>query len=425
MTQLLNRRETPETDKADKPVELDNRERLLRLGYFVVIVLVLAIVTGFSPFLGVIGALVAIVMLHEFGHFLTAKWAGMKVTEYFFGFGPRLWSIKKGETEYGIKAIPAGGYVRIIGMNNLEQVDPADEARTYRQKSYPRRMSVAVAGSAMHFLIAFVLLVVIWSAVGFPKPTTTIGTVFGAGAKGGELSPAQKAGFRVGDHILAIDGHVVHNWDEISPYIKSHENKPVEFIVQRGNTLLKLSAVPATIVLEGQQGVAIGIAPREVPNTVGLPAAFWNAGRDLGHDTWLTLGALGSVFSPGHVKDYASQLSGRGAVSGKQADRPVSIVGFVRVAGQAAEHGWLDLLVLLVAINLFIGLFNMVPLLPLDGGHVAIATYERIRSRKGRRYQADVAKLLPLTAAVVTVLLLFGAMTVYLDIVRPIANPFH
>src|SRR5947209_15320973 len=422
MTQLLKRREAEEP-KA--PVEIDNRERLVRLGYFVAIVLVLAIVTGFSPFLGVIGALVAIVMLHELGHFATAKWSGMKVSEYFFGFGPRLWSIRKGETEYGIKAIPVGGYVRILGMNNLEQVDPEDEPSTYRQKSYPRRLLVACAGSAMHFLIAFLLLVVIWAAVGYPKPTTKIGTIFGAGAKGGQQSPAQKAGFHRGDQVLAVDGHVVHSWAEISPYVKSHADKPVEFIVQRGNELVKLTAVPSKIVLEGQEGVAIGIGPKSVPDRVALPVAFWHAGADLGHYTWATFGAFGSVFSPSHVKDYTSQLSGRGAVSGKDADRPVSVVGFVRVAGQAAQTGWRDVLVLLVAINIFIGIFNMVPLLPLDGGHVAIATYERIRSRKGRRYHADVGKLLPLTAAVVSVLLLFGAMTIYLDIVRPIANPFR
>src|SRR3954447_17385336 len=188
MTQLLTKRDATEPNG---PVEIDNRERLIRLGYFVAIILVLAIVTGFSPFLGVIGALIAIVMLHEFGHFVTAKWAGMKVSEYFFGFGPRLWSIKKGETEYGIKAIPVGGYVRILGMNNLEQVDPADEPRTYRQKSFPRKLSVAVAGSFMHFLMAFLLLVVIWTAVGIPKPTTRLGTIYGAGAKGTEQSPAQ------------------------------------------------------------------------------------------------------------------------------------------------------------------------------------------------------------------------------------------
>src|SRR5581483_4264364 len=422
MTQLINRRDEAEPKAR---VEIDNRERLLRLAYFVAVVLVLAIVTGFSPFLGVIFALITIVMLHEFGHFATAKWSGMKVSEYFFGFGPRLWSIKKGETEYGIKAIPVGGYVRILGMNNLEQVDPADEPRTYRQKSYPRRLLVACAVSAMHFIIAFLLLVVVWAAVGYPKPTTTIGTVFGAGPKSTEQSPAQKAGLRVGDQVLAVNGHVVHNWDSISPYVKSHADQPVEFIVQRGNNLLKLTAVPSKIVLEGQEGVAVGIAPKQVPNRVPVPVAFWHAGGDLVHDTWLTFGALGSVFSPGHLKDYTSQLSGHGAVSGKEADRPVSVVGFVRVAGQAAQTGWLDLLVLLVAINIFIGIFNMVPLLPLDGGHVAIATYERIRSRKGRKYHADVAKLLPLTAAVVSVLVLFGAMTIYLDIVRPIANPFH
>src|SRR5436305_7570047 len=178
MTQLLNRQDKTEPEPK-APVEIDNRERLIRLGYFVAVVLVLAIVTGFSPFLAVIFAIIAIVMLHELGHFVTAKWAGMKVTEYFFGFGPRLWSIKKGETEYGIKAVPLGGYVRIIGMSNLEQVDPEDEPRTYRQKSYPRRLSVAVAGSFMHFLLAFLLLVVIWTAVGIPKPTTTIGLIFG------------------------------------------------------------------------------------------------------------------------------------------------------------------------------------------------------------------------------------------------------
>ena len=262
LTQLLQKREPT------GPEKIDNRERLVRLAFFVAIVLVLAIVTGFSPFLGVIFALIAIVMLHEFGHFVTAKWAGMKVSEYFFGFGPRLWSIKKGETEYGIKAIPVGGYVRILGMNNLEQVDPADEPRTYRQKSFPRRLSVAFAGSFMHFLLAFLLLVVIWTAVGIPKPTTRLGTIYGAGAKGTEQSPAQKADLRVGDQLLAIDGHVVHSWNDVPPYIKSHPDKPVEFIVQRGDRLVKLTVVPTKIVLEGQEGIGIGIAPKEVP---GMP----------------------------------------------------------------------------------------------------------------------------------------------------------
>ena len=112
---------------------------------------------GGWPILIIVLSLVFMIFMHELGHYLTAKSAGMKVTEFFIGFGPRIWSFRRGETEYGVKAIPAGAYVRIIGMNNLDEVPPADEARTYRQKSYPRRMSVAVAGSAMHFLMAFIL----------------------------------------------------------------------------------------------------------------------------------------------------------------------------------------------------------------------------------------------------------------------------
>ena len=405
------------------PETIDNHERLVRLGYFVAVVLILAIVTGFSPFLGVIAALIAIVMIHEFGHFVTAKWAGMKVSEYFFGFGPRLWSIKKGETEYGIKAIPVGGYVRILGMNNLEQVDPADEPRTYRQKSFPRRLSVAVAGSFMHFLMAFVLLVILWAAIGMPTATTTIGEI--SKVKGGP-SPAQEAGFRVGDQVLAVNGQVIHTWDELPQYIQKHANQPVEFIVQRGNRLVKLTATPTPVPATNNKTIGfVGISSKLANERADLPIAFWRSGRDLGHYTWGTFGALGSVFAPSHLRDYTEQLSGRGAVTGKQAERPISVVGFVRVAGQAAQHDAGDLISLLILINIFIGIFNMVPLLPLDGGHVAIAVYERVRSRKGRQYRADAAKLLPLTAAVVSILMIFGVMTIYLDIVRPIANPFR
>jgi membrane-associated protease RseP (regulator of RpoE activity) len=405
------------------PEKIDNGERLVRLGYFVAIVLVLALVTGFSPFLGVIFALIAIVMLHEFGHFITAKWAGMKVSEYFFGFGPRLWSIKRGETEYGIKAIPVGGYVRILGMNNLEKVDPADEARTYRQQSFPRRLSVAVAGSAMHFLLAFLLLVVMWTAIGFPQATLRVGEI--SKIKGAD-SPAQQAGFQVGDQILAANGRALKKWDELPPLIRKHPSQPIEFIVQRGDRVLKLTAVPAALPTDNHKTIGfIGISTKQVNERADVPTGLWRAGKDLGHYTWGTFGALGSVFAPSHLRGYTEQLAGRGAVSGKDAERPVSVVGFVRVAGQAAQHDFLDLIVLLVAINIFIGIFNMVPLLPLDGGHVAIAAYERLRSRKGRKYHADVTKLLPLTAAVVSVLIIFGAMTIYLDIVRPIANPFQ
>jgi membrane-associated protease RseP (regulator of RpoE activity) len=414
VTQLNTRRR-----RDPEPGAVDNHERLVRLAYFVTVLLVLAVVSGFFPFAIVIFALIAMVMIHELGHFLTAKWAGMKVTEYFFGFGPKLWSIRKGETEYGIKALPLGGYVRIIGMNNLEQVDPADEPRTYRQQSFPKRLTVAVAGSFMHFVMAFVLLFVLWAAVGVPKPTLTVGELYGL--KGGE-SPAQQAGFKVGDRILAVDGRVVHNWDHLPDYIRARVGKPIEFTVQRGNELVRLKAVPAD---SGDKSGFIGVVAAPSNERANPITALGRAGKDVGSLTTGTFGALGTLFSPGRLESYADQLNGHGAVSGKDADRPISVVGFVRVAGQAAQHGTADLLFLLALINIFVGIFNMVPLLPLDGGHVAVAVYERLRSRKGRRYQADVAKLLPLTAAVVMVLIVLGTATIYLDIVRPIANPFH
>jgi len=196
-------------------------------------------------------------------------------------------------------------------------------------------------------------------------------------------------------------------------------------VVQRGEQLLRLTAVPADIGTPGHPSGFVGIGASERTERANPLVAIGRAGKDVGWLTTGTVGALGSFFTPGHLSDYADQLGGHGSVSGKDANRPISVVGFVRVAGQAAKHGTADLLLLLAAINIFVGLFNMVPLLPLDGGHVAFAVYERIRSRRGRRYQADVAKMLPFTAAVVMVLVVFGAATIYLDIVRPIANPFH
>ncbi len=174
------------------------------------VLVVLSMATGSCPGRRVRHRPDRLVMLHEPGHFVTAKWAGMKVTEFFFGFGPRLWSFRKGETEYGVKAIPAGGYVKIIGMSNLEEgIDPVDEARTYRQKSYPKRMLVAVAGIVTHFVLAFLILMLMWTVVGVPnddKPTLAIGAISSAGDG---PSPAEDAGFKVGDRIVAVDGQAV------------------------------------------------------------------------------------------------------------------------------------------------------------------------------------------------------------------------
>ncbi|HWC10365.1 MAG TPA: M50 family metallopeptidase [Acidimicrobiales bacterium] len=395
-------------------------------------VLVLAVLVSLAtdsfPIVAFILAVVAMVMVHEAGHFLTAKWAGMKVTEFFFGFGPRLWSTRRGETEYGVKAIPLGGYVKIIGMSNLERdIDPADEPRTYRRQSYGRRVLVASAGIATHFVIAVVVLTVLWSVLGVPRydrPTTTVGEI--SRLRTGE-SPAQRAGFEVGDRIISYDGRPARDWMELPPYIRERAGQPITFVVDRRGERITIEATPAEVTREGRTAGFIGLSAKPVVERVSPIVGLGRAVRDTGDLTWRSVQALGSFFAPGSLRNYADQVTGGSPATKDAVDasRPVSIVGVVRIAGQAAESGLFNVLQLFVLLNLFVGIFNLIPLLPLDGGHVAIATYERIRSRGGRRYQADVGKMLPFTAAVVALLLVLGLTSIWLDIVRPVANPFQ
>ena len=398
--------------------------RLVILLAGIAVLVLLSLRTGSFPAVAFVLALVLSVMLHEAGHFFTAKWAGMKVTEFFFGFGPRLWSFRRGETEYGAKAIPAGGYVKIIGMSNLEKdVDPADEPRTYRQQSYPWRLLVAIAGILTHFVISFLILVLVWTVVGVPnesKPTLEIDAI--SRLKTGP-SPAAEAGFEVGDRIVAVDGRPIADWRELPPYIRARPGQPITFVVERDGVQHTLVATPASVNPEGEEVGFVGIGSKPTIEKVGLVTALGRSASQLGRLTVGSVEALGSFFSPSSLRDYGNQLTG--APPPEEENRPVSVVGIVRIADQAAERGLFDFLSILVLLNVFIAIFNLVPLLPLDGGHIAIATYERIRSRRGRRYHADVSKLMPIAAAVLAVLLVLGVTSIWLDIFQPPDNPFQ
>lgn len=394
---------------------------------------------GGLPILLIVLAIVLMIFLHELGHFVTAKWAGMKVTEFFIGFGPRIWSFRRGETEYGFKAIPAGAYVKIIGMHNLDaEVAPEDEPRTYRQKSYPRRLSVAVAGSTMHFLIALVLLFLVLVQYGAPGGTL-VGDRDERSWEVAEISklttgdsPAQQAGIRLGDRIVAVDGTPTATFDDVKDVVRARPGEDVTIMLLRDGQTVETSTTLASQNPEGEGVGFLGVGAQYSIEDIGALEAVPMSFTELGRGTTRTIGFLGAFFSPSGLRGYVDQVLGRppatvdepGSVGTDAPLRPQSVIGIVRIAGDAAKVGLAEVLMILVSINIFVGVFNLIPLLPFDGGHVAIATYERIRSRKGRRYFVDVTRLLPVTYLVVVVLGMLFLTSIYLDVAKPL-NPYQ
>lgn len=217
-------------------------------------VVVLLGVWGGWPLLLIIAAIVVSIVLHELGHYLVARWSGMKVTEFFVGFGPKLWSFRRGETEYGLKAIPAGAYVRIIGMHNLEEVAPQDESRSYRAQSYPKRLATVLAGPVMNLLIGFVLLLVVFVGFGSPRADRwTVGRVL-------EGSAADDAGLREGDRLVTFAGQPVEEFTSLTDLIAPHSGRPVEVVVERDG---KTETLTTTIGWRLSAAAALELPPLE------------------------------------------------------------------------------------------------------------------------------------------------------------------
>lgn len=436
MTELDTHHEPPQPPQpsAGGPNAPDRRITLALLAALIV----LAGLAGGWSLLVVILSIVVMIVLHELGHFITAKKSGMKVTEFFLGFGPKLWSFRRGETEYGVKAIPAGAYVRIIGMNNLEEVAPEDEPRTYRQQSYPKRFAVAVAGSGMHFLQAIVAMFLVFTIFGAPgghlftrnDPPYSVDNVSAS-------SPAERAGVRPGDRFVTLDGEDVSTLDKLHEALATRASQPVQLVVDRGGQRLTLDVMLGERDGHGLLGVELQNDTLPLERTDPFTATG-RTFRDLGALSKETVGFFGSFFSPSGISDFTDAVlhpssptvsTDRGAEpsggtgggsSNIDENRPVSIIGAARFGSEITREGPFAFFAFFASINVVIGLFNLIPLLPLDGGHLAIATYERLRSRKGRRYHADVVKLMPITYAVVLLLILLGVSTVFLDIVNPI-----
>jgi membrane-associated protease RseP (regulator of RpoE activity) len=408
-----------------------------RLAELIVVLVAIVVVAERLHALGtlvVVLAIVLMVVLHEFGHYVVARLSGMEVTEFFVGFGPKIFSWRRNGVEYGLKALLVGGYVRITGMTSAEEVPPEREARTYRSSTFPRRVAVSVAGSAVHFILAFAMLWYLFAAVGSYAPRGVV--VSGVAHLPGIVTPAQRAGLVPGDRILAIDGQANPTLATFGRIVEDHPGRPVRLVVREpSGTVVTRSVVPVPARLLdradpayralGSRGV-LGVVVAPPIERASLLGAAPRAARSLVDLAGASVSGLVAHFTPHGIATYLAEVShpSSNPTSAKAQSRFESPVGIVQLASDAVAAGVAAVLELLVLINVFVGVFNLVPLLPLDGGHVAIATYERLRSRKGRPYHADVLKLMPITYAVIAVILFLGLTALYLDLTHPVPNPF-
>jgi len=402
--------------------------------------------------------------LHEIGHLAPAKKFGVKVTQYMIGFGPTIWSKKKGDTEYGLKAIPLGGYIRMIGMvppprdgkdatgpfaeivnsarkQSMEEIEPGDENKVFYKLSVPKKLTVMVGGPFMNLVLAFVFFAISFSAIGFPAATNQVKQVvsclpsdvdvLGDCLVGTTPSPALAAGIKAGDEIIKFSGKEISNWEELASAIQSSRAESVIISVLREGKTVELNAEivnavrpqSANATEENKASPYLGIAPQIIMEKQPISSVFQTLGE-------ITVGT-GKVLW--NLPNRVSQLFGA-AFLGEQRDPEglVGIVGVTRVGGEIAAADipvvWrvATLLNLAGGLNMALFLFNLLPLLPLDGGHAAGAIYEGLRRQvaKLRRLPdpgpADTSKMLPFAYSVAILLIGLSMLLLYVDVVNPV-----
>ncbi|MGK5738950.1 M50 family metallopeptidase [Micromonospora sp. URMC 103] len=399
-------------------------------------------------------AILVSVSLHEAGHMLTAKAFGMKVTRYFVGFGPTLWSFRRGETEYGIKGIPLGGFCKIVGMTPQDDdVDPADEPRAMWRYPVWKRTIVMSAGSITHFALALVTLWILAVSAGLPNPNfpSTDAEVRQEPAvvalsdcvvpdntnracqPGDPASPAAQANLRNGDRITSLNGQPINNYGELLTGLR---NLPPGSTATIGYVRDGQPAQTRTVLAKTER------PPLDDPEGAVTPVAALGVGLIPSTPTRVTYGPIGAF---GGTADFTGEMAVGTyhallripskvpalwtALTGgeRDVDTPISVVGASRLGGEfVANDAWYGFFLLFVSLNFFIGVFNLLPLLPVDGGHIAIAWFERARSwvyarlRRPDPGRVDYFKLMPFTYAVILIGGAFTLLTIAADVVNPI-----
>jgi membrane-associated protease RseP (regulator of RpoE activity) len=388
-------------------------------------------------------AILISVALHECGHMWVARATGMKVRRYFVGFGPTLWSTRRpnqlGSTEYGVKAIPLGGFCDIAGMTSIEELAPDERERAmYKQKTW-KRAAVLLAGPGMNFVIGLILIYAIAVTWGLPNlhpPTTAI--VGETGCVAAQISkdqmadctgpgPAAEAGIRPGDVIVKIGDTSVATFDEARDTLQKASG-PTPIVIERdGETISTVVDVTRTqrFTGEGDQAATVGaigisaaqFGPTQHNPLSAVPATFAFTG-DLAVELGKSLAKI-----PTKIPALVDAIGGEK----RDQETPISVVGASIIGGDTVDHGlWVAFWFFLAQLNFVLGAINLIPLLPFDGGHVAIAVFEKIRNmiRAARGMVAaapvNYLKLMPATYVILVVVVGYMLLTVTADLVNPI-----
>lgn len=382
------------------------------------------------------------VALHEAGHMLTAKAFGMRVRRYFIGFGPTVVSTTKGGTEYGIAALPFGGFCDIAGMTAQDpQLTPEEEPHAMYRKPWWQRVAVMSGGILMNLFLGFMILYLLAVVSGIPNPyadrTPTVREVSCTSdqldaktlAECSGPGPAGQAGVEPGDRILAVDGEPLQSFVELREYVLERPGQTIALEIERGEERLLIDVPVDTVKRLGADGQvydagAVGMSGAPVVDAVkrfGPVEAVPAAGRLSGE--MLKASVEGLVAFPSKIPGVVGSIFG----GERDAEGPISVVGASRTGGELVERSlWNVFFSMLASLNFFLALFNLVPLPPLDGGHIAVVLYEQVRNLIRRLRGLPPAgpvnydKLLPLTYAMATLLLLVGVLVMVADVVNPV-----